>query len=55
MENSLDKLTIKGYKSIKELTNFEMKNLNVFVGSNGSGKSNLISFFQMLRSLIDGT
>lgn len=54
MENSLDKLTIKGYKSIKELTNFEMKNLNVFVGSNGSGKSNLISFFQMLRSLIDG-
>ncbi len=52
--NSLDKLTIKGFKSIKELVDFELKNLNIFVGGNGAGKSNLISFFKLLRALIDG-
>ncbi len=54
MGTSLDKLTIKGFKSIRELVDFELKNLNVVIGGNGSGKSNLISFFRMLRALIDG-
>ncbi len=52
--DSLDKLTIKGFKSIKELVDFELNNLNIFVGGNGAGKSNLISFFKLLRALIDG-
>ncbi len=43
MSYSLDKLTILGFKSIRELRNFELRNLNVFVGANGAGKSNLIS------------
>lgn len=51
---NLDKLTIKGFKSIKELEDFELKDLNVVVGANGAGKSNLISFFRMLRAFIDG-
>ncbi|MDR0219562.1 MAG: AAA family ATPase [Enterobacteriaceae bacterium] len=55
MATSLDKLTIKGFKSIHQLNEFELKNLNVIVGANGAGKSNLISFFKMLRALIDGT
>lgn len=54
METSLNKLTIRGFKSIQELEEFELKSLNVIVGANGAGKSNLISFFRMLRSLIDG-
>ena len=54
MSTSLDKLTIKGFKSIRELVDLEMSNLNVIVGANGAGKSNLISFFKMLRALIDG-
>lgn len=54
MGTSLDKLTIQGFKSIQELKDFELTNLNVIVGANGAGKSNLISFFRMLRSLIDG-
>ncbi|MDY0163040.1 AAA family ATPase [Desulfobotulus sp.] len=54
MGTSLDRLTIKGFKSIRELTAFEVKSLNVVVGANGAGKSNLISFFRMLRALIDG-
>jgi predicted ATPase len=54
MENSLDKLTIKGFKSIKDLVDLELTNLNVIVGGNGAGKSNLISFFKMLSALMDG-
>ncbi len=54
MSNALDKITIKGFKSIRDLVDFELTNLNVVVGANGSGKSNLISFFKLLRSLIDG-
>ena len=50
MTNSLDKLTIRGFKSIRELKDFELKNLNIFIGANGAGKSNLISFLQMLQS-----
>ncbi len=52
--SSLDKLTIKGFKSIRELQDFELKSLNIIIGANGSGKSNLISFFRMLRAFIDG-
>ncbi len=54
MGTTLDKLTIQGFKSIRELSGFELRNLNVIVGANGAGKSNLIAFFKMLRALIDG-
>ncbi len=52
--NLLEKITIKGFKSIQDLTDLKLKNLNVFIGGNGAGKTNLISFFRMLRSIIDG-
>ncbi|MBI4792280.1 MAG: AAA family ATPase [Deltaproteobacteria bacterium] len=52
MGNSLDKLTIKGFKSIRELNDFELKNLNVFIGGNGAGKSNFIEFFRMISSMM---
>jgi predicted ATPase len=52
--SSLDKLTIKGFKSIRDLEDFELNNLNVFIGGNGAGKTNLISFFRLLRSIING-
>jgi predicted ATPase len=55
MGNPLDQLTIRGFKSIRELKDFELKGLNILVGANGAGKSNLISFFRMLQSLIEGT
>ena len=54
MGTSLDTLTIKGFKSIQELNAFKLNSLNVIVGANGAGKSNLIAFFKMLRALIDG-
>ncbi len=54
MTKTLDKLTIKGFKSVQELVDLKLTNLNIAVGGNGAGKSNLISFFEMLRALIDG-
>jgi predicted ATPase len=53
MSHKLDRITINGFKSIKELVDFEFRNLNVIIGANGSGKSNLISFFKMLRALME--
>jgi predicted ATPase len=49
----IDQLTIKGFKSIRHLENFEMRNLNVLIGANGTGKSNFISYFQMLSELVE--
>ncbi len=53
MTQSLDKLTIKGFKSIRALENFELTNLNVLIGGNGAGKSNFIDFFRMLRAMME--
>ncbi|MCW1354960.1 AAA family ATPase [Campylobacter jejuni] len=49
----LNKITIKGYKSIKDLSKFELKNLNILIGANGAGKSNFISVFKMLNALFN--
>lgn len=53
MAHSLDKITIKGFKSIQSLEDFELTNLNVLIGGNGAGKSNFIDFFRMLRAMMD--
>jgi predicted ATPase len=52
MAHSLDKITIKGFKSIQSLENFELKPLNVLIGGNGAGKSNFIDFFRLLRAMM---
>lgn len=52
--SSLDKLTIRGFKSIRALEDFELKSLNLFIGANGAGKSNLISFFRLLHAVMEG-
>jgi predicted ATPase len=50
----LDRLTVRGYKSIRTLEEFELRDLNVLIGANGAGKSNFISLFQMMAALMDG-
>jgi predicted ATPase len=49
---TLKKLTIKNFKSIREQT-LELGRLNVFIGGNGSGKSNLIEVFRFLREIVN--
>jgi predicted ATPase len=50
---ALDQITLKGFKSIKELTGFKLRQLNVLIGANGAGKSNLIAFFRLLNALVE--
>ena len=47
----LEHLTVRGFKSIRALEDFELKSLNILIGANGAGKSNLLSLFRMLSSL----
>ena len=47
---TLEKLTIKNFKSIREQT-LELDRLNIFIGANGAGKSNLIQAFRFLREI----
>jgi predicted ATPase len=46
----LNRLMLKGFKSIREM-DIELGALNVLIGGNGAGKSNLLSFFRMLRAI----
>lgn len=46
-------LTVNGYKSIRELQNFQFHNLNVLIGANGAGKSNFISLFRLLNEMYE--
>lgn len=52
--SKIDTLTIKGFKSIRELDNLPLNSLNILIGANGVGKSNFISFFRMLNELVEG-
>lgn len=54
MSRSLDQITIAGYKSIRELKDFKLGRLNVLIGANGAGKSNLVDFFRLLRAMAEG-
>ena len=51
----ITRLTIRGYKSIRELENFELSRFNALIGANGSGKSNFIDFFKMLSCMFGTT
>ena len=48
MRNRLEKITLKGFKTIKSLQDFEPGPLTTLIGPNGVGKSNFISFFRMM-------
>ena len=48
MRNRLDRITIRGFKTIAELEEFEPGSLTALIGPNGVGKSNFIAFFRMM-------
>jgi predicted ATPase len=48
MPGRLEKLSLRGFRTIERLDDFEPGGLSVLIGPNGAGKSNLISFFRLL-------
>lgn len=50
---TLERITVTGFKSIRELRDFNIRQLNVLVGANGAGKTNFISLFKLLNHLIE--
>ena len=49
----LDSLAVKGFKSIQN-EEIEFKNLNVVIGANGAGKSNLVDIFKFFNEALKG-
>jgi predicted ATPase len=49
----LKRIKLKGFRSIKEM-DLELRNLNVLIGANGAGKTNLVSFFKILNEMMGG-
>lgn len=49
---ALSKIVIEGFKSIARPQTIEFGDVNLLIGANGAGKSNLVSFFAMLNQII---
>ena len=49
----LTSLRLAGWKSIRD-AKIELRPLNVLIGANGAGKSNLISFFKFINEMMGG-
>lgn len=54
MGRPLDKITLQGFRSIRALDDFTLGPVNVLIGANGSGKSNFVGFFRLLREMVQG-
>jgi predicted ATPase len=52
----LSEIRISGYKSISARypLSLSLKDINILLGANGAGKSNIISFFQMVSYMMSG-
>lgn len=50
--STLNKLRIQGFKSIRD-QQLEFGSLNVFIGGNGAGKSNLVGVFHFLNQIVN--
>ena len=48
----VNEVTIKGYKSFKDLQ-LKLEGLNLLIGSNGSGKSNFLSLFELFNKAFE--
>lgn len=45
----LKRISVEGFRSIRSIKDLELGSLNVLIGANGSGKSNLVQLFRMLN------
>lgn len=47
----LKTISVSGFKSIAKLENLELRTVNLLIGANGAGKSNLLGVFRFLHEL----
>ena len=47
---TLERISIKGFKSIRDVE-VELRDINVLIGANGSGKSNFLEVFSFLQNI----
>ena len=50
----LSRIRVRGFRSIRDL-DLPLAQLNILIGANGSGKSNLIGLFHLLSYLVTGS
>jgi predicted ATPase len=55
MTRRLQRITVKGFRSLRDVTLSDLGPVTVLIGPNGSGKSNLLGVVQMLRMLAFGS
>ena len=51
-ENYINRILISGYRSFKEC-DLDLRDINVLIGSNGAGKTNLLSVFTMFQHVLE--
>ena len=51
---ALDHISVAGFKSISSIEKLALARINILVGANGSGKSNFIEVFSLLRDISQG-
>ena len=50
----LEQVTVAGFKSIGPVQSLQMRRVNIVIGANGSGKSNLVKVFAFLEAIRAG-
>ena len=51
---ALEWITIEGFKSVKRIEQLPLKQINVLIGANGSGKSNFLEVFSFVNAIKSG-
>jgi predicted ATPase len=52
--DTIQSVTIEGFKSIRSIEKLELKPINILIGPNGSGKSNFLGVFTFLYAIREG-
>ncbi|MCX6605360.1 MAG: AAA family ATPase [Acidobacteria bacterium] len=47
----IETISVSGFKGIRKIKDLELRRMNVLIGANGSGKSNFLGVFELLRAL----
>ena len=50
-EGTLKRISISGFRSVRDLPTFALNDLNIVIGANGSGKGSLVEVFRLLMAM----